>query len=72
MNLHFNDHLKKQFKAMLEDLSLEEIAEGLVNNTINYRKFRNKAIKKEFDSIFGDPNLFKDFGGFDSKTQEQD
>ena len=28
--------------------------------------------KKEFDSIFGDPNLFKDFGGFDSKTQEQD
>ena len=21
--------------------------------------------KKEFDSIFGDPNLFKDFGGFD-------
>ena len=28
--------------------------------------------KKEFDSIFGDPNLFKDFGGFDSKAQEQD
>ena len=28
--------------------------------------------KKEFDSIFGDPNLFKDFGGFDSKTPEQD
>ena len=28
--------------------------------------------KKEFDSIFGDPNLFKDFGGFDAKTQEQD
>ena len=28
--------------------------------------------KKEFDSIFGDPNLFKDFGGFDSKTPEKD
>ena len=28
--------------------------------------------KKEFDSIFGDPNLFKDFGGFDSKTPKED
>jgi hypothetical protein len=51
MSLHFNDHLKSEFIAMLEDLTLEEIAEGLVNNTINYRKFRNKIIKKEFDSI---------------------
>jgi len=51
MSLHFNDHLKSEFITMLEDLSLEEIAEGLVNNTINYRKFRNKIIKKEFDSI---------------------
>jgi hypothetical protein len=26
--------------------------------------------KKEFNSIFGDPNLFKDFGGFGSKDQD--
>jgi len=51
MSLHFNEHLKKQFKTMLEDLSLEEIAEGLVNNTISYRKFRNKVIKSEFEEI---------------------
>lgn len=51
MNLHFNDHLKKEFITMLEDLSLEEIAEGLVNNTISYRKFRNKVIKSEFEEI---------------------
>ena len=23
-----------------------------------------------FDNIFGDPNLFKNFGGFDSKTEK--
>ena len=51
MSLHFNEHLKEQFKTMLEDLSLEEIAEGLVNNTISYRKFRNKVIKSEFEEI---------------------
>ena len=26
--------------------------------------------KKEFGDIFGDPNLFKDFGGFDSKKED--
>ena len=33
----------------------------------NQRALENGDVgeKKEFDSIFGDPNLFKDFGGFD-------
>ena len=33
----------------------------------NQRALENGVVgeKKEFDSIFGDPNLFKDFGGFD-------
>jgi ABC-type spermidine/putrescine transport system permease subunit II len=40
----------------------------------NQRSSENGDVieKKEFDNIFGDPNLFKDFGGFDSKTQEQE
>ena len=40
----------------------------------NQRSSENGDVgeKKEFDSIFGDPNLFKDFGGFDSKVQDQD
>ena len=25
---------------------------------------------QEFNNIFGDPNLFKNFGGFDSKTEQ--
>ena len=27
--------------------------------------------KKEYDDIFGDPNLFKNFGGFDAKEEEE-
>ena len=40
----------------------------------NQRSSENGDVgeKKEYNSIFGDPNLFKDFGGFDSKDQDQD
>ena len=27
--------------------------------------------QKEYDDIFGDPNLFKNFGGFDAKEEEE-
>ena len=38
----------------------------------NQRSSENGDVgeKKEFNSIFGDPNLFKDFGGFGSKDQD--
>ena len=36
--------LVSKIEEMLEDLTYEEIAEGLVNNTINFKKFRDKCI----------------------------
>ena len=41
-------NLRYKFERMLEDLSLEEIAEGLVNNTISFKRFRDRCIKEDF------------------------
>lgn len=45
MNLHY------RIMQMLEDLTYEEIAEGLVNNTINFKKFRDNCIKEDFKEL---------------------
>ena len=49
--------LVSKIEEMLEDLTYEEIAEGLVNNTINFKKFRDKCIKQDFKELtISEPN----------------
>ena len=48
MNLHYKTSLKQVAIKMFEDLTLEQIAEQLIENKLSLKNFRNIAIRNEY------------------------
>ena len=50
MSTLFN-HLKNNCIEFLDDMSMEEIAEMIVNNQLSFVAFRNIQLKKDFNEM---------------------
>ena len=61
------------FTFNLIEIEEDNIIDYAVSYDYNYISFIdivNDVVKNDYNNIFADPNLFKNFGGFDNKTEK--
>ena len=61
----------KKIKILAKKSKFAEQLKLLQQNQVNQEALEGGELggNKDYGDIFGDPNLFKDFGGFDTKDE---